>query len=87
MENDWLKNIKRNKKIIVGIMIYLLIILLIFFYDQLIFYIVVLISAVLIEILVVLYIVSDSWSKSWVQLHKGTKPAMEKLLLHFNIPV
>ncbi len=60
MENDWLKNIKRNKKIIVGITIYLLIMLLIFFYDQLIFYMVALISVVLIEILVVLYIVSDS---------------------------
>ncbi len=59
-ENDWLKNIKRNKKIIVGITIYLLIMLLIFFYDQLIFYMVVLISVVLIEVLVVLYIVSNS---------------------------
>ncbi len=60
MENDWLKNIKRNKKIIVGITIYLLIMLLIFFYDQLIFYMAVLISVVLIEVLFVLYIVSNS---------------------------
>ncbi len=60
MENDWLKNIKRNKKIIVGITIYLLIMLLIFFYDPLIFYLVVLISVVLIEVLFVLYIVSNS---------------------------
>ncbi len=60
-ENDWLKNIVRNKKTI-GITIYFLIVLLSFFFSQLIFIIVVSFSILLISgILPILY---------WFQLLK-----------------